>query len=324
MSFILYSTKSSQTLKQLRIQMESNYANYHHVGDSTFLFYHESKTDIEIRSINSLKKRWSLDLTQICNKFNLLHLDQIKVSLDLDFISHLGKLVLMLANKLILSEKYSSDQADLLFDCSDLSIKERLNALRYESEQRVLLVSGVTSFFLFGFDDAGLSYSRHIACNRFGRAIRLLGWNPKEEFIVIAQRTIGEQESYHLIDYAASDPTFVSFLKGQTIMGTFYDPTSNWLFYIEVDDRRKNVRIVDLKGFKEKYELDGQQKEYEIEFDTEHYMSFASNTRSFYLLFNTLSQRHIIFQAFKGHRRKGFKRSSSPIIKWKLVIINIS
>lgn len=120
----------------------------------------------------------------------------------------------MLANKLIF-------QADLLFDCSDLSIKERLNALRYESEQRVLLVSGVTSLFLFGFDDAGLSYSRHIACNQLGRAIRLLGWNPKEEFIVIAQRTIGEQESYHLIDYAASDPTFVSFLKGADNHGNF-------------------------------------------------------------------------------------------------------
>mgnify|MGYP001015669393 CR=1 FL=1 len=57
-------------------------------------------------------------------------------------------------------------------------------------------------------------------------------------------------------------------------MGTFYDPTSNWLFYIEVDDRRKNVRIVDLKGLKRNMNWMDSRK-YEIEFDTEHYMSFA-------------------------------------------------
>ena len=208
LSFILRSVKKTNPLKQLRIQIENNHANYHHLlrvssDGSTVLFYHESKTDIEMRNFNSLKKRGSLDLTQICSKFNLLErFNQIKGSLDFDFITHLEKTALILVNKLVLVKNDSIDQADILFDCSELSIKERIMALKYNSDHRILFVSGITSFFLFGFDDDELSYSKHIACNQFGRALRLLGWDPKEEFVLIGERIMGNnKENYHLIDY---------------------------------------------------------------------------------------------------------------------------
>ena len=279
-NFILHSIRNSRRLlKWCSIQIENNYANFHQNvrlcnGESVFLFYHESKAEIEIRSLTSLKKTWSLDLTQMCNKFNLLkYLDQIKASLDFDSITHLGKIVLLLANKLILVKKDSVDQSEVVFDCSELTIKERLMGLRYNFEQRILLVIGMTSFFLFGFDDKGLSYSRNIGCNQLGRAIRLLGWDPKEEFILIAQRIMGDHENYHLIDYRTSDPMIINFLNGKLLLGNCYDSINHRLFYIEIGhDQRKEIRTVSFRDFRAKYDLnEPQQQICEINFDTEHY-----------------------------------------------------
>lgn len=278
LSFILHNLKNAKIVKQLRMQLENNYANYHHVtrlcnDDLSFLFYHESRPDIELRSLTFLKKRSSLSLAQICQKFNLLnYFDQIKVSLDFDSIPHLGKLALILTNKLILVKMDVIDQAEVLFDCSELSVKERLNGLRYDSEKRVLMISGMSSFFLFGFDDTSMSYSRTIDCSQFGRAIRLLGWDPHDQFILIAQRIMEDQENYHLIDYRASDPIIITFVKRQPLLGNFYDLANHRLFYIEVGgDRRKDVRIVNLRDFREKYDFEEHEKHFEIEFDTDHY-----------------------------------------------------
>ena len=293
LSFLLHNLRNAQTVKQLCIPIENNYVNYHHIfrvcnDDATFLFYHESKTEIEIRSFNTLKKRRTLDLLPICQKFNLLEsLNQIKVSLEFDSIDHLGKIVLVLVNKLVLVKKDSSNNSEILFDCADLNIKERLMGVKYDSEQKVLIASGMVTFFLFGFDDIGLSYSRQIACNQLGRAIRLLGWDPKEEIILIAQRIMGNKENYHLIDYRAPDPVTMSFLKGQSVMGTLYDPEGHKLHFIDVGaDKRKEIRTVNFKEFRENYDLGGQQRNYEIEVDTERYTSLPpiSETYTYYLM----------------------------------------
>lgn len=194
------------------------------------------------------------------------------MSLDFDSIPHRGKLTLILTNKLILVKMDAIDQAEVLFDCSELSVKERLNGLRYDSEKRVLIISGISCFFLFGFDGTSMSYSRTIDCSQFGKAIRLLGWDPHDQFILIAQRIMEDQENYHLIDYRASDPIIITFLKRQPLLGNFYDLANHRLFYIEVGgDRRKNVRIVNLRDFREKYDFEEHEKHFEIEFDTDHY-----------------------------------------------------
>ena len=265
LSFVLYNLRTAQTLKQLRSRIENNYANYHHIfrvssDEKLLLCYHESRTDIEVRRLNTLKQRGSLDLIQICKKFNLLErFNQIRFSLDFDSITHLGKIVVMLASKLILVKKEALDQAEVLFDCADSNAKEILMGVRYNSEQRVLLVTGMKSFFVFGFNSTGLSCSRAIFCNQFGRSIRLLGWDPKEEIILIAQRIMGNKENYHLIDYHASDPVFVEFLRGQSLMGTYYDSKNHRLFFIETRaDQRKDVRIVSFKDFREVFGLDEQ------------------------------------------------------------------
>ena len=165
----------------------------------------------------------------------------------------------MLASKLILVKKEALDQAEVLFDCEGSNAKEILMGVRYNSEQRVLLVTGMKSFFVFGFNSTGLSCSRAIFCNQFGRSIRLLGWDPKEEIILIAQRIMGNKENYHLIDYHASDPVFVEFLRGQSLMGTYYDSKNHRLFFIETRaDQRKDVRIVSFKDFREVFGLDEQ------------------------------------------------------------------
>ena len=309
MSFILHNNSSSRRLlKRFSIQIENNYANFHQTvrlcnGESVFLFYHESKAEIEIRSLTSLKKTWSLDLTQMCNKFNLLkYLDQIKASLDFDSITHLGKIVLLLANKLILVKKDSVDQSEVVFDCSELTIKERLMGLRYNFEQRILLVIGMTSFFLFGFDDKGLSYSRNIGCNQLGRAIRLLGWDPKEEFILIAQRIMGDHENYHLIDYRTSDPMIINFLNGKLLLGNCYDSINHRLFYIEVgSDQRKDIRTVSFRDFREKYVLnEPQQQICEIEFDTDIYTPLPPISKMFtFYLMDSLNDR-LFFKPLRG------------------------
>ena len=177
----------------------------------------------------------------------------------------------MVASKLILVKRDDVDQSEMLLDCAEHTIKERLNGLRYHSKQKVLFVSGATSFFLMGFDDTGLSYSRTLSCNRFGRAVRLLGWDPQEEFILIAQRTMGSQERYHLIDYRAADPIFASFLNGQSFLGSCYDSINHRLFYIEAgSDQRKDIRFVNLEGFREKYCLIELQNDCDIELDAEY------------------------------------------------------
>ena len=293
-SFILHNVKTTNPLKQLRIQIENNYANSHHLlrvssDGSTMLFYHESKSDIEIRNFNSLKKRGSLDLFQICNKFKLMErFDQIRVSLDFDSIIHLEKIVLLLANQLILVKKDAIEQGEVLFDCSELSIKERLMALKYNSDHTILFVSGMTSFFLFGFDDSGLSYSRHIACNQFGRTLRLLGWDPKEEFVLIGERIMGNnKENYHLIDYRASEPKTFSLLEEQPFMGSVYDSMNHRLFFIEIGaDERKNLIIAHLRDFREKYDSDMEQYHNEVELDISHYSSLPpiSEIYTYYLM----------------------------------------
>ena len=294
LSFILHSMKTSKPLKQLRIQIENNYANYHNrlrlsSEGSTLLFYHESNSNIEVRMLNSLKKKGSLDLTQICSKFNLLErFNQIKGSLDFDFITHLGKTALILVNKLALVKNDSIDQADILFDCSELSIKERLMALKYNSDHRILFVSGMTSFFLFGFDDGGLSYSKHIACNQFERTLRLLGWDPKEEFILIGERIMGNnKENYHLIDYRASEPKTFRLLEEQPFMGSVYDSMNHRLFFIEIGaDERKNLLFINLRDFREKYDSDMEQYNDEVELDISHYISLPpiSKIYTYYLM----------------------------------------
>ena len=298
LSFVLHSTKTTKALKQLRIQIENNYANYHHLlrvssDGSTLLFYHESKTDIEIRNYNSLKKRGSLDLTQICRKFNLLErFNQIKVSLDFDFITHLGKTALMLVSKIVLVKNDSIDQAEILFDCSQLSIKERLMALKYNSDHRILFVSGMTSFFLFGFDDSGLSYSKHIACNQFGRTLRLLGWDPKEEFVLIGERIMrNNKENYHLIDYRASEPKTFSLLEEQLFMGSVYDSVNHRLFFIEIGvDERKNLLFTNLRDFREKYDLDEARHDNENALDISYYASLPPMSEAYaYYLMRTLN-----------------------------------
>lgn len=74
LSFVLYNLRTAQTLKQLRSRIENNYANYHHIfrvssDEKLLLCYHESRTDIEVRRLNTLKQRGSLDLIQICKTF---------------------------------------------------------------------------------------------------------------------------------------------------------------------------------------------------------------------------------------------------------------
>ena len=280
LSFILHSLRNIMILKKLRIQIENNYANDHLIfrvssDDTILLFYHESKTNIEIRRFNSLKLRGSLDLIQICNKFNLLGcLNEIRVSLDFDYISYLEKMVLMLANQLILVKKDFIDQAEVLFDCSKFAIQDRLIGVRYNSDQKVLLVSGTMSYFLFGIDSLGVSYSRKIICDQFGRSIRLLGWDPKDEFIVLAQRVTSNKEHYHLIDYRASDPMIINLLRWQPVLGTHYDSKNHRLFYVHIgEDQKKEIRIVNLKDFRERFNLGEGQSEHEIECDTDHYTS---------------------------------------------------
>ena len=314
LSFIVHSMKTAHSLRQLRLQIESNYTNYHSIfrvssDGSTLLFFHESKTDIEIRNFNSLKKRGSFDLVTICRKFNLLeYFNQIRVSVDFEFILHLGKIVLMLWNKLVLVNKNSLNQAEVLYDCSELPIKERLFGLRYNSEQKALFAVGMTSFFLFGFDGAGLSYSRHIACNQFGRAMRLLGWDPKDNFILIAERIMGNRENYHLIDCRAPDPIFISFLKSQPLKGTYYDSKKQRLFYIEVGvDQSKEIRLVDLKDFRVKYALDDQQKEWDLEFDTELYTALPPIHDMYTYFFMKMARGSLFFKPLRGIDEKNLK-----------------
>ena len=317
LSFVYYSMRTTKPLRQLRIQIENNYANYHHIfrvssDKSILLFYHESRTDIQVRGYISLKLRGTLDLIAICKKFDLLKcLDEIKVSLEFDFITHLGKIVLMLRNKLILVRKDNVDQSEVLFDFAELTTKERLMGLRYSSEQRVLFVMGMASFFLFGFDDEGLSSSKIIECHQFGRAVRLLGWDPKDEFILFAQSTTCNKENYQLIDYCATDPKIVSFMKWKPFLGTYYDSEIQRLFYIEVGfDQRKEIRIVNFKDFREKYDMDNQQIESDLEFDTEHFVSLHPDHEMFPYYFMKSAKGLLYFRPLRGIDEKHVKEAA--------------
>lgn len=130
----------------------------------------------------------------------------------------------------------------------------------------------------------------------------MLGWDPKEEFILIAQRIMGDQENYHLIDYRTSDPMIINFLNGKLLLGNCYDSINHRLFYIEVgSDQRKDIRIVSFRNFREKYVLnEPQQQICEIEFDTDIYTPLPPISKIFtFYLMDSLNYR-LFFKPLRG------------------------
>lgn len=317
--FLLIRFPHAKMLKQLPIEIQNNDLNYHHLiricaEHKVFIFYHESKTDLEVRSLISLKLRESVDLLALCEKLNL-SFQEIKVSLDFVYMSHLSKAALMLGDKIVIGGRNSRNEEsrELIFDCAAQNLKEHLVGMKYDCQKKALLAAGLSNYFIFEFNDTTVVRTKIIRCDGLGRRVRLLGWDPSEDLILIAQRTTENKENFYIADYRQMPPYIVNFCRDHPFLGTCYNAVGHEFLYVETDyARNKSVKRMEFKNFRERYGITYEQNdlEWDIEgstfaflpsfsFEFSNFMIRKINNMLFVKPMRALDDRHLRDHALK-------------------------
>ena len=249
----IYNLLSYKLTRRGTIYANTNAVNSRYIlrpnhDSKKLIFYLECQSSIEIRSILSLKLIKTLSLAQICNQLNMSNkFSELKCSVDMDYISHLSSIIMLLNTKIVLIQvdKATTTIPMVLFD----NEIEKFNSLRYNSKQRTLLVEGTSSILLLKFDEVGVNSTRLLTSNKLGKASKLLCWNPFEDLVVVSQRIAQKREHYHILSYRTENLSVAASILGVPAYGTFYEEESQSFLYIEGTEEQQAISRVSLKDF---------------------------------------------------------------------------
>ena len=252
----LYSLLTFKVMRRGKVYANTNTVNSRYILRSNceskrIIFYLEGQASIEVRSILSFKVIKTFALAQICNELNMSNqFSELISSVDMDYISHLSSIVLLLNTKVVMVQVHKSTSPILVFD----NEIEKLCSLHYNSKQRTLLVEGTSSLLLITFDEVGVSSTRLLTSNKLGKASKLLCWNPFEELVVVSQRIAQKREHYHILSYRTENLSVAASVLDVPAYGTYYDEDSQSFLYIEGTEEQQAISRVSLKDFNKNIE----------------------------------------------------------------------
>lgn len=282
--FILVKLRKSTLIKSLKICVPKSNFNSRSLIKITqesrvFLFYHESKPEIEVRSLLSLKLLYTFNLAEICESLNITSsLPQIRSSIDFVEIPHLFGSVVILGPKIVFLSRVNRETCcEVLFDSAEHDLKDKFLSLDYSLKTKTVLLRGLSSYLLLEFDNIGVKNTKLMKFDRrMMISSRFIGWDPIEEIILIAQRTHENRENYKILDYQSSDVKPIMMLRDQPQMSVYHSSHFQRVFFVKTDFyRRKSMKALSLKNFRSIYpveqSIDGGSIIDNIEIEEEHY-----------------------------------------------------
>lgn len=253
LNMVLFNFISFSVIKRTQIHVPKSTVNSRIVlkmcpGKQRIIFYHESQGTIEIRSLLSLKVIKTYSLSDICQSVQMTDLfAELRTSVDLEYISHLSSIIMLLGSKIVLiADKKYKEPPLVVFNAKEV---DRFRSMHYDPTKRMLMAVAISSLLLVEFDNFGVSCMRLLTSDKLGRSSRFLCWNPKEDLVVFSQKVNFKLENYYIMSYKPANLTVAATIRNIPPYGHSYDESTQTLFFVEDGMMRKRVSSICLKDF---------------------------------------------------------------------------